>query len=734
MNRAGFSAESMDRRSFLRLLGVAGGGLALAFSVDGSGSLLATEESSTESNFAPNAYLRITPEGEVFIQSPNPEIGQGIKTALPLVVAEELCADWSRVRVEQALVNHKAYGWQGAGGSFSVPANWDPMRKAGAAARMMLIAAAAQRWSVPVDECRAESGQVLHDKSGRQLGFGVLANEAARQPVPTDKELKLKTRSEYRLLGRRIGGVDNREIVTGTLRYGIDQVLPGMLFATYVRCPSAGGRVAKLDLAKASSLPGVKQVFVLEDRGGVEALQAGIAILADSTYAALSAAEALEVEWDHSAAGKDSWTADVAAAAALVDEEGVQRVVRGDPKQALHSASKLVRASYRYPFLAHATLEPQNCTAWVRDGMVELWAPTQNPMDGANSVAKVTGLPNEKILIHVVRSGGGFGRRLMCDYMAEAAAISQKVGLPIKLVHSREADMAHDFYRCGGFHHLRGGLDAKGRLSVWTDHHVSYGAKGQAVRGGELAGDSYPLGLVPNLFLGQSLLPLTIPTGWWRAPGACAHAWVLQSFLHELSTAAGRDHVEFLLEILGEPRWMPPANSDALHTGRAAGVIRLAAQKAGWGSKLPEGHGLGIAFHFCHKGHCAIAAEVSVDQRKRLVVHRVVCACDVGPVLNRSGAENQLEGGVVDGLSAMWMQAASFEDGAMKELNYNEYPLLRMPQTPRIETHFIESDFPPTGLGEPSLPPLAPAVCNAIFTATGERVRSLPLRLAGFLP
>jgi len=726
--------RDMNRRSFLRVLGVAGGGLALSFSLDREGGLLAAPAGTSSGEFSPNAYLRITPEGEVIIQSPNPEIGQGIKTTLPLVVAEELCADWSRVRVEQAKVDHKAYGWQGAGGSFSVPANWDPMRKAGAAARMMLISAAAQRWSVSPAECRAEAGFVLHDASGRKLGFGELANEAAGQSVPADKELKLKARSEYRLLGRRIGGVDNRAIVTGSLRYGIDQVLPGMLFATYVRCPSMGGRVAKLDLAKASALPGVKQVFVLEERGGVEALQTGVAIVAESSYAALSAADELEVEWDLGTAGKDSWSADMATAVSLASSDGEQRAARGNPKEALAAAAKTVRASYRYPFLAHATLEPQNCTAWVHEGQAELWAPTQNPMEGATSVAAATGLPKERILIHVVRSGGGFGRRLMCDYMAEAAAISQKAGGPIKLIHSREADMAHDFFRCGGFHHLTGGLDAQGRLSVWMDHHVTYGAQGKAVRGGDLAVDSYPLSLVPNLRVGQSLLPLSIPTGWWRAPGACAHAWVLQGFLHELSTAAGRDHVQFLLEILGEPRWMPPANSDCLHTGRAAGVIRLAAEKAGWGRSLPKGHGLGLAFHFCHKGHCAIAAEVSVDADKHLKVHRVVCACDVGPVLSRSGAENQLEGGVVDGLSAMWFQSASFEGGAMKELNYNEYPLLRMPQTPVIETHFIESEFPPTGLGEPSLPPLAPAVCNAIFAATGERVRSLPLLQAGFRP
>jgi isoquinoline 1-oxidoreductase beta subunit len=367
--------------------------------------------------------------------------------------------------------------------------------------------------------------------------------------------------------------------------------------------------------------------------------------------------------------------------------------------------------------------------------MLEIWAPSQSPQNGHEELARLAGVPAGKVTLHQRRIGGGFGRRLMNDYVYEVAAIAAKVDAPVKLTWLREDDMAHDFYRVGGFHAFKGGLDAGGKVVAWDDHFVTFttgGDKPEPVRGGGASGNEFPCPLIPNMRLTHTMLPLGIPTGWWRAPGSCTLAWALQSFLHELSETAGRDHVEFLLELLGEPRWLDDGNPNALHTGRAAEVVKLAAEKGDWGKPLPEGHGRGISFYFCHRGHFAEVAEVSVDADNKVKLHRVVVVGDVGPIINRSGAENQVEGSVIDGWSTMLAQEITFENGRVQQSNFHDYLLARMPDQPHVEVHFIESDFPPTGLGEPALPPLAPAVCNAIFAVTGKRIRTLPLTKEGF--
>jgi isoquinoline 1-oxidoreductase beta subunit len=392
-----------------------------------------------------------------------------------------------------------------------------------------------------------------------------------------------------------------------------------------------------------------------------------------------------------------------------------------------------VSAFYQYAFVSHAQLEPQNTTAWFHDGTMELWAPTQTPQGAEAAVAKVLGLAPDQVVLHQMRAGGGFGRRLMNDPVVEAAAIARRVNAPVKLTWTREDDMAHDFYRAGGFHALQGALDTDGKLTAWNNHFISFTPDGEEpVRGGDIDGDTDRGPFVPNYRITQSLLPWQTPCGYWRAPGSNVIAFAHQCFLHELSTAGGRDHLEFLLELMGEPRWLDDGNPFALHTGRAAGVLRRAAQEAGWGGSLAEGHGLGLAFYFSHAGHVAQVAEVSVGANKQLNVHRVTVVADVGPIVNLSGAENQVKGSVIDGLSAMLGQRVTFEDGRAQELNFHQYPLLRMPRAPAVDVFFIESDFPPSGLGEPALPPLAPAVCNAIFAATGERVRRMPLTEAGY--
>jgi isoquinoline 1-oxidoreductase beta subunit len=712
----------LDRRTFLKLTGLAGGGLVLGLvqSVDAG--------AANANDFAPNAFVRISPKGSILIYSKGPEIGQGIKTAFPLIIAEELDAKWSDVVVEQAPVNPAVYGRQSAGGSRSIPDSWDQLRRAGAVARSMLISAAAASWKVDVAECNARDSAVWHGK--RKLGFGALATKAAALSVPDSASVKLKERKDWRLLGKEYTGVDNHKIVVGAPLFGIDQQLPGMKIAVYEKCPAVGGKVRTANLDEVKNLPGVRDAFVIEGNGKTTEVMPGVAIVADDTWAALKAQKALRVEWDESGASKDSWRDFTARAKALSAKPAGDKVLgtTGTPDTALEAAARKIEAYYTYPFVSHAPLEPQNCTAWSHDGIVEFWSPTQTADRALTTVAGALGLPVEKIKINQTRVGGGFGRRLMNDYMCEAGAIAQRYPAPVKMIWTREQDMAHDFFRAGGFHSLAGGLDAAGKLVAWRDHFITFSHDGSAPSSGaDWTETQFPAQNVPNFQLSLSLLPLKTPTGPWRAPRSNSIAWVIQSFLNELSAAAGRDHLEFLLEVMGEPR----ALAGGFHTGRAADVIRLAAEKAGWGRKLPEGRGLGLAFHYSHAGHFAEVAEVSVGADRKVRLHRMVVAGDIGPIVNLSGARNQCEGGVVDGFSTMGLEI-TMENGRIEQSNFHQYSLLRMPDHPAVEVHFIQSDNPPTGIGEPALPPVAPAICNAIFAATGHRIRTLPLAREGF--
>jgi isoquinoline 1-oxidoreductase beta subunit len=717
-------ARKLDRRTFMKLTGLAGGGLLLGFQV---GDVQAA--GAPAADFVPNAFLRISPRGSILIYSKGPEIGQGIKTAFPLIIAEELDARWSDVVVEQAPVNPAVYGRQSAGGSRSIPDSWDQLRQAGAVARAMLVGAAAASWKVPADQCTTRDSAVWNGK--RSMKYGALVAKAAAQPVPDPATIKLKQRSEYRLLGKSYTGVDNHKVVTGAPLFGIDQSLPSMKIAVYEKCAATGGKVRSANLDEIKRLPGVRDAFVIEGNGKPTEVMPGVAIIADTTWAAFQARRQLRVEWDESGASQDSWKGIVERAAQLGRQPTGEKttIAVGDTAAALTGAAKTVDAFYTYPFVAHAPLEPQNCTAWAHDGIIEFWAPTQTADRALQTVAGALGVPVEQIKINQTRVGGGFGRRLMNDYVCEAGAIAQRARIPVKLVWTREQDMAHDFYRPGGFHSLSGGLDADGRLVAWRNHFITFSADGtNPVSGGNLPEQEFPAQNLPNYLLTQTMLPLATPCGPWRAPRSCSVAWVIQSFLHELAVAGGRDHRDFLLEIMGERRLLP----GGLNTGRAADVIRLATEKAGWGRGLPAGHGLGLAFHFSHAGHFAEVAEVSVDKDKRIRLHRVVVAGDIGPIVNMSGAMNQSEGAVVDGYSTMLGLEVTMERGRVEQSNFHQYPILRMPHHPKVEVHFIQSDNPPTGVGEPALPPVAPAICNAIFAASGQRVRTLPLSKAGF--
>lgn len=720
--------ERLDRRLFLKLTGVTGAGLMLG--IDTS----TADAADVAAPFAPNAFVQISSSGIVILAT-QPEIGQGVRTSIPMMLAEELDAAWSDVEVRVAPIDQKLFGTQSAGGSTATPRQWNPMRRAGAVARAMLIGAAAQRWGVPAAECTTRDSRVTHAASGRSVHYRDLAALAATLPVPDVETVRLKDRSEYRLLNTRVQTVDGTSLVTGKPNYAIDVRLPGMLHAVYVKCPRIGGRVRSANLEELRREPGVLDAFVLEGNGDPTELKPGVAIVARDTWAAFSARRRVKVEWDESSAAEDDWANALARAQDIAKTDGGEVIgERGDVNAAFAAAKYRVRSDYRYAFVSHAQLEPQVCTAWLKpDGRLELWAPSQTPQRAQAIVARLLGLPETSVTVHPQRLGGGFGRRLNNDVSCEAAAIAQRVKAPVKLQWTREDDMRNDVIRAGGLLSLEGGIDAEGRANAWRAHHITFSPDGKRiVSGGALRAEEDFAPLMPNLKVTRSILPWTSPCGFWRAPGASVFAFPLQSFLHELAVAARRDHLEFLLELLGEPRWLPPANPGALNTGRAAVVLKLAAEKAGWGRRLPKGRALGLAFYFSHAAHVAEVAEVSVDARRHIIVHAVTAAVDVGPIINLSGAEAQCQGSVIDGLSAMAKQKLTHVGGVVQETNFDRYPLRRIGAEPRIDIHFIQSEFPPTGLGEPVLPPVAPAICNAVFAACGERIRTLPISESGF--
>jgi len=731
---------SASRRRFLRTGAIGTGALVIGMGAGGALAAPASGQPGADA-FTPNVFIRIDRKGIVTLVSKQPEIGQGIKTSLPMVIAEELEIDWKDVRVVQGDLN-PAYGSQGAGGSTSTPTNYENFHRLGAAARTVLVQAAAQTWGVPVSECSAAHGAVVHGPSKRKLGYGALVPLAATLPVPDAATVQLKDPATYKLLGTRIGGVDNATIVSGKPLFGIDIQLPGMLYAVYVKCPVFGGKPVSANLDAIKAMSGVKDAFIVEGTDNLNGLRPGVAIVATSTWAAFKARRALEVKWDEGVGAGHSWADFAAQAGAAAGKPGTTTLRKdGDVAQAFAGAAKTVEASYSYPFISHASMEPQNCTAWFKqDGTLELWAPTQNPGSGQALVTTTFGIPKEKITLHIIRSGGGFGRRLSSDFIVEATAIAQKAGAPVKLTWTREDDLQHDHFRPGGFHFLRGAIDANGRAVAWHNHFVTFANRverdGKSVlqpgSGGNLSGDEFPGRWLANCRLEQTALECRVPMGPWRAPGSCVFAWVFHSFIDELAHAGGRDPLEFRMELLGERDVVPGTGErgQPYSVARMRKVLAVAAEQAGWGRKtFPRGQGQGIAFHFSHRGYVAQVAEVTVSRDGKLKVDRVVVATDIGAqIVNLSGAENQVEGSVIDGLSTMMYPALDIDKGRIVQSNFHDYQLLRMPDTPtKIEMHFVKSEYPVTGLGEPALPPLAPAVCNAIFAATGKRVRELPL-------
>jgi isoquinoline 1-oxidoreductase beta subunit len=687
--------------------------------------------------FSPNAFIRITADGTITVMAKNPEIGQGVKTMLPMLIAEELDVPWESITIEQAMSDPAKYGSQVAGGSTATPVNWEPLRRAGAAGRHLLVGAAAQALGVPAAELTTGGGAVHHHASRRRLSYGELAERAAALPAPDPASVTLKDPKDFKIIGRATPGVDNRKIVTGQPMYGIDITVPGMLYAVFEKAPVFAAKVANANLAEVKAMPGVRDAFVVDGGTVLNGLLGGVAIVAESWWAARTARQRLRVSWAEHPTGAQG-TAAFRARAEEFFAAAPQRSLRsdGDAGAAL-AAGTVVEARYEYPFLAHATLEPMNCTAAFRDGKLEIWAPTQNPQAGRTLVANTMGIAPADIAIHIVRSGGGFGRRLNNDYMVEAAWIARAAGAPVKLVWTREDDIQHDFYRPAGFHKLRGAVK-DGRLTAWEDHFVSFGEGTGFVPSAGLSAGEFPAMFVPNFSLGVSTMPLGVPTGFLRAPGSNALAFVFQSFIDELAHAASRDPVEFRRALLdqftpppapapGERPAPPPMNAE-----RMRGVLDLVVERSGWGrttpTPLPRGTGMGVAFHFSHRGYFAEVVQATVSRAGEVKVDKVWVAGDVGSqIINPSGAVNQVQGSVLDGIGEALAQEITIEGGRAVQSNFHDFPLLRLTQAPPVEVHFRTTEFPPTGMGEPALPPVVPALTNAIFAATGKRIRSLPL-------
>lgn len=717
---------ALDRREFLKVTALAGGGLAIGSwwePLSAAGQLVEP--------FAPNAFIRITADGVITIVSKNPEIGQGIKTSLPMLVAEELDVPWSMVTIEQAASEPAKYGSQVAGGSTATPAHYDSMRQAGAAARQMLVAAAAATWGVPEADCTTGGGMVRHAGSKRAMRYGALAAKAATMPVPDLKLVKLKAPKDYSVIGTSVPGVDNPAIVRGKPLFGIDVTVPGMLHAVYQKCPVFGGKVVSANLDAVRAMPGVRQAFVLEGGTALAGLLGGVAILADTWWAANQARLKLQVTWDEGPTAAQS-SVGFAERAATLAAGTPQRTLRkdGDALAALTTAARTVEAEYSYPFLPHATLEPMNCTARVADGKVDIWAGSQNPNSGRQLVARTLGVAEADVTIHMTRAGGGFGRRLNNDYMVEAAAIAKQAGVPVKLLWSREDDTQHDFYRPAGFHYLKGGVDASGALVAWKNHFVSFGEGQGFAASANMGATEFPALFVPNYQLDSSVMPLGVPTGFLRAPGSNALSFVAQSFIDELAVAAGKDPLQFRLDLLGTPRAVEENGRMIYDAGRMRGVLESVRDRSGWGKRaLPAGHGLGVAFHFSHRGYFAEVVEASVSSRGGVRVHAVWAVGDIGrQIVNPSNAINQVQGSIIDGLSEAFAQEITIVGGKVVQSNFHDVPLVTMSQSPPvIDVHFVLSENAPTGLGEPALPPVVPALCNAIFAATGRRIRSLPL-------
>jgi CO/xanthine dehydrogenase Mo-binding subunit len=686
----------LNRRDFIKVSSTAGAGLALAFYLPTRENELFPAESAG-GEFSPNAFLRLDPSGTVTITVAKSEMGQGVRTSLPMIIAEEMDADWPRVKIEQADAHPTKYGSQSTGGSFSVRGSWQMLRQAGATAREMLITAAAQKWNVGRSTCRTEKGFVVHS-SGKKLSYGELAIDASKLSVPTS--VQLKDPKDFKILGKAIPKLDTPEKVNGSAKFGSDIRLPGMLFASIEKSPVFGGKVKSFDATKAKAVHGVRDVIAVEG---------GVAVVANSTYAAFKGREALSVLWDEGQWANQSSASIRKLFEDAVKQRGTVEDYDGDAEGAFNSAAAKVESVYEAPFVAHATMEPMNCTALVTKDRCEIWAPTQTPQAAQNEAARILNLPLDRVTVHVTLLGGGFGRRLQTDFVQDAVRVAQAVGSPVQVMWKREDDMQHDWYRPATFNLMRAGLDKDGMPIAWLHRVAGPSSRGLVV------GGSTPPYTIPNFMVDSHIKETGVPIGAWRSVGPSQNGWVVESFIDELAYAAKKDPFEYRRSLLTK-------------SPRLKRVLETAAEKSGWGKPLPKGMGRGIAAVEAFGSSIAEVAEVSVDNDGSVKIHRIVAAVDCGPVVNPNTIEAQIESAIVYAMSAALKDEITINKGRVVQSNFNDYTMPMIGEMPNVEVHIIPSTEAIGGIGEPGLPPLAPAVCNAIFAATGKRIRRLPIR------
>jgi len=731
------TASVVNRREFLKT--GAAGGVVLVIGFHLAPRAFADQAEGQEKKI-PNpfdAWVRIRPDNHVTLILGKSEMGQGIMTSLPMILAEEMCLDWKNVEVEQAPTNPKIYS-HGTGGSGSVSSSWLPLRQAGAAAREMLVSAAAAHWNVSPDTCKAQDGGVLHGSRKNFLTYGELVSDAAKLPIPDFKTVPLKNSSEFTIVGHDTRRFESREKATGAAKFGLDSRVPGMQFAVIARCPVFGGKLKSFDAEKAKAVPGVRDVFPIDPVAQGAFTAGGVAVLADNSWAAIEGRQALQISWEEGPAASES---SASLHQQFLDNAAKPgKVVRndGDAGAALDGAAKKIEAIYELPFACHATMEPMNCTVHIRPDGAEAWVPTQAPQWAQAVIAGVSKLPPEKVIVHTTLMGGGFGRRYQADFVMEAAQVAKVSGKPVMVFWTREDDMQHGFYRPASYHHFSGALDAKGHLAAWKHFQTStsidamWSPKGKETpENSEFATAAFIPYQTSNYRLEYTVAKSSVPRAWWRSVEHSSSGFVVESFVDELAAADGVDPLEFRLRLIGDDRKIPdftnPKEGKPLDTARLKNVLRLAAEKAGWGKPLPKDVYRGIAGYFSFESYTAAVVEVSFKD-KEMRVQRIVYAVDCGRPINPEGVRAQVESAAIYALSASLHDAITIKGGRVEQSNFNDYGMPRIHEAPKTEVHVVMSTEEPTGIGEPGLPVVAPAMCNAIFAATGKRLRRLPIR------
>ena len=727
----------ISRRTFVAQATVAGAGLVIGVR------LAPVEAFAQENEKGPkkppvnpfDAYIHVKPDGKISLIVAKSEMGQGIKTGLAMLLAEEAEVDFNSVSVEQAETRPDIYAHMGTGGSGSTMENFMPLRRVGAMVRELMISAAAEKWSVSRNECKAKNGAVLHEKSSRRASYGELVEAAMRLPLPDPEKVALKDESDFELIGHSTPRVDIPSKVNGSAVFGLDVRVPEMLFAVVARCPTFGGKHAHFDGTKAKAVPGVRQVFEIPALGRDMFTAGGVAVVADSTWAAMQGREALQITWENGAAAAESTNTLHTALHTGAGKPGKRVRNDGDVDAVLSNGAKHVEATYEFPFLAHATMEPMNITVHARSGEAEVWAPTQSPDWVQRTVAKILDLKPETVVVHTTLMGGGFGRRYMADYPAEAAQLAKVVGKPVQLVWSREDDMTHDFYRPAACHQMKGAVDQNGRPLAWSHTIASTSIEAYwhpdagKPESSEVGGAEQMPYAIPNVRLEYNHVSSAVPPLWWRSVEHSFNGFAVECFIDELAAAAGRDPVQFRKTLLVKPENWKAKNEEDPDPARLRAVMELAAEKSGWGNPLPKGKGRGIATYHSFGSYICEVAEVTV-QGSSFKVDRMVAAIDCGQIVNPESVRAQAESAIIYGLSAALKNEITVKNGAIEQTNFDGYDPIRISEAPPIEVHLMKSKKEPGGMGEPALPPAAPAVANAIFAACGKRVRKLPFQLA----